>query len=375
MTAHHQCEESLPAGLLLGPAQDLGGSTRSTVHRHLLDAPHEWGRSVIVKRFLPQLPGANAAMGYDREYVALQHLPGAPSLLHADPQSQLLVLEDLGDHPTLADLLLGADPRWAWEGCLDWARALGGSLRSDPEVLAQARRGLVDALIQDRQVRAEYPVLGMRRLHELTGNRYASAAIAELSDLVEWLEQDSDRHVLGPGDACPDNALMTPEGVRLVDLEGAGIRHAAFEAAYAAEPFSTCWCVYAMPTLLPGKMLEAFTAAAEPALPGLGQDPHWPRQVRGAIALWVAASSIWLLEGAMADRDLRSGNRAARVQGPPMRALLMSRWRRVLRECADELPDTAAAFDAALTWAQRSWAGSPQLDELAAYPAWDSGTN
>lgn len=49
--------------------------------------------------------------------------------------------------------------------------------------------------------------------------------------------------------------------------------------------------------------------------------------------------------------------------GPVFRALLTSRWRWVVRECALELPDVAAACDEALTWAARAWStgSSPDL--------------
>lgn len=368
MTAHPW----LPADVRLGDGVDLGGSTRSQVHRHRVHVgPEGWGSSVVVKRFLPQEPGSRAAMGYGRERTALQHLPGVPRLLAADDSSRTLVMEDLGEHATLADVLLGDDPRAAWEQSLAWARALGAAMRSDAETLGAARRQFGPAAAEERQMRIEFPRRGLARLSELGGVSHGAAATAELTDAVDWLEQDSQRHVLAPGDSCPDNALLTPAGVRLVDLEGAGVRHAAYEAAYAAEPFSTCWCVFAPPDGLTDQMLGEFTRAASEQLPGLAEDPAWPRQVRAAVAAWVASSGLWLLDGAVEDRQMTSGGRHL---GPAMRALLVARWRWVVRECAEELPDTAAVFDEAITWALRTWGGqSPggQLGlELAPYPAW-----
>lgn len=180
---------------------------------------------------------------------------------------------------------------------------------------------------------------------------------------MDWLDADSTRHVLAPGDSCPDNAVLTPDGVRFLDLEGTGIRHAALEAAYVAEPFSTCWCVFAPPSGLTSSMLSAFTTGAGTVLPDLAQDPDWPRQVRAAVALWVASGALWLLEGALADRRINPDH-----GGPPFRALLVARWRWVVRECADELPDTAALCDEAITWALRTWRQGSMLD-LPAYPA------
>jgi hypothetical protein len=156
--------------------------------------------------------------------------------------------------------------------------------------------------------------------------------------------------------------------VRFVDLEGAGVRHIAYEAAYAAEPFSTCWCVFTPPAGLTGAMLDAFTAGAQGSLPGLADDPAWPRQVRAAVAAWVLSGTLWLLDGATADRAMAPPGRT----GPPFRALLLARWRWVVRECAEDLADVAAACDEAITWGVRSWRDGSPLD-LPGYPAFGGG--
>lgn len=359
----------LPLGTRLGPGLDLGGSSRSLVHRHeVLEGPPGWGRSVVVKRFLPQPAGSRAAMGYGRELVGLATLPGTPRLLAHDDATRTLVMEDLGAHaPTLADVLLGADAGAAWRQTVAWAGALGRTVCADAELVAGARRRLGDAVREDRDARRDYPRRALMRLREVAGARSAAAATAQILDVVDWLEGDTRRHVLGPGDTCPDNAVLTGEGVRFLDLEGAGVRHVAYEAAYAAEPFSTCWCVFTPPSGLTGAMLGAFTSAASVQLPGLADDPGWPRQVRSAAAVWVLSSTLWLLEGALEDRVLSGGHETPR--GPAFRALLTSRWRWVVTECADELPDVVAVCDEALAWALRSWRAGTSLD-LPAYPAW-----
>lgn len=357
-------EGVLPAGVVLGEPEPLGGSSRSVVARlPVIEAPADWGESVVVKRFLPQPEGRRAAMGWRREAVGLRHLPGAPALLAQDRESETLVMEDLGTHPTLADALLDGDADGAWRHTLAWAAALGTAVTGGEEALAAARHGLgTELLAEDRRWQVDFPQRGLTRLAEVAGIRSGRAAAAQARDLVDRLQHDTARHVLGPGDACPDNAVLTPGGVRLLDLEGAGIRHLAYEAAYAAEPFSTCWCVFTPPAGLTDAMLSAFTSAAAERVPGLVDDEEWRAQVRSAVALWVLAGSMWLLDGALADRTI-APDRA----GPAFRALLTSRWRWVVRECADELPDIAAACEEALAWGRRTWRDS-DLD-LPAYPA------
>ncbi|MGC5583905.1 hypothetical protein ACQE98_14760 [Ornithinimicrobium sp. W1679] len=353
------------AGVVLGEPVELGGSVRSTVHRcRVVEGPAAWGESVVVKRFVPAPPGSRAAMGYEREVAGLSHLPGVPALLASDDATRTLVLEDLGVHPTLADVLLDPHAQDAWRHTVRWAAALGRAVSADPRVLADARLRLGEAGIQDRQVRRDQPRQGLTRLQEVTGLRDVRAATAQLLDVVDRLEGDTARHVLGPGDACPDNAVLTPAGVRLLDLEGTGVRHVALEAAYAAEPFSTCWCVFTPPQGLTDQTLSAFTAAAEPALPGLAADPDWLRQVRSAVACWVLAGTLWLLDGAVADRTMAPAGR----QGPGFRALLLARWGWVARECSGELPAVAAVCEEAVGRGRRAWREGSALD-LPGYPA------
>lgn len=354
----------LPPGTELADPVDLGGSRRSTVTRYAVrTGPPGWGTSVVVKTFRPDATGDAVARGYQRERVGLAHLPSAPALLVRDDRSRSLLMEDLGDHPTLADVLLGQDADTAYQQTLAWAGALGRTIRPAAALPEDARRLLGTVTAQDREAVRRNAQTGLTRLREVAGLRHGAAAAAELADVADWLDADTGRHVLAPGDACPDNAVLTPSGVRFLDLEGTGVRHAALEAAYVAEPFSTCWCVFTPPSGLTSSLLSAFTTGAQAVLPGAAQDPDWPRQVRAAVALWVACGALWLLDGALADRRMNPGG-----GGPPFRALLVARWRWVLRECADDLPDTAALCDEALTWALRTWREGSML-ELPAYPA------
>lgn len=359
----------LPDGVRLGEGTDLGGSERSVVSRHpVLDGPHGWGRTVVVKRFLPQPEGRRSATGFTQERVGLAELPGAPRLFFHDTTTQTLVMEDLGTHPTLADALLGDDAAGAWRHTLRWAGALGRAVVADGAVLERAAERLGPALAVDRQSRRDFPIRGLVQLCEVGAVADVSAAQAQIRDAVDWLAQDTGRHVLSPGDTCPDNAILTPDGVRFLDLEGTGIRHVAYDAAYTAEPFSTCWCVFTAPAGLTGSALDAFTEGAQQWWPGLLQDPVWPRQVRAAIAVWVLAGTLWTLDGAVADRVMTGPGTAEEPLGPRFRALILSRWRWVARECVDELPAVAEACAQAAAWAERHWAdGSPLV--LPGYPA------
>ena len=80
------------------------------------------------------------------------------------------------------------------------------------------------------------------------------------------------------------------------------MHHAAYDAAYAAMPFSTCWCVFDPPPGFTDQLLARFTATLGTHLPDLVREPGWTRAVDLASASWILAMTGWLLFGADEDR-------------------------------------------------------------------------
>ena len=77
-----------------------------------------------------------------------------------------------------------------------------------------------------------------------------------LVHIAGGLETDEGWLTVGPADACPDNVLVTPDGLRLLDFEGAARYHALFDAGSLALPFPSCWCHDALAEELRGELLD-----------------------------------------------------------------------------------------------------------------------
>ncbi len=112
----------------------------------------------------------------------------------ADDERQIIVMADLGTHPTLATALLGDDPGWAWTSCLAWAAALGEQINPQPGVVAAAHATLGQSVDQDQHERAEAPRVGLAKLAKV--GIEVDAAMKELLDAVAQLEEDQSRHAL-----------------------------------------------------------------------------------------------------------------------------------------------------------------------------------
>lgn len=330
-------------GTTVADPQPLRGSDRSTVLR--CQVP---GGTVVVKKY-PD----GAASSFAREVAGLTALDRTPELLAVDRDHRLVVMSDLGTGPTLADLLLGVDADTAWAGALEWVDALGDTLGRS-QVGTEAFSAVLSGLpAQEPSAAAR---AGVRRLLDDVLGLPADPAIeAELDAIATLDHRDPRSDVVSPTDTCPDNAIRTPDGWRFLDLEGAAVHHVAYDAAYAAMPFSTCWCVFDPPPGFTDRLLDRFTAAVGAHLPDVVGDPGWARAVDLASAGWILAMTGWLIDGADEDRP-RVGPEG--VPSPSYRQLLTTRWRGGAVRLSSTLPAVAGLLAAAAAWADDEWGAS-----------------
>ncbi len=373
------------AGVALGAAlaepEPLGGSTRSLVVRarvvaglttDRLDttraAAHAPGSTVVVKRFLDG-PGAHG-LPFEHEVAGLLTLDRTPVLLAVDEAHRLLVMSDVGDGPTLADLLLGTDRDAAWQGALSWATALGelaGASGQHVERFSSelAARGVVRGWDLDADARAGvHRLVGALPTPTDLARDPLDATLAFLHDDLEALASlraPGSAVVVSPGDTCPDNAVLTPAGWVFLDLEDTTAHPPALDAAYTLMPFSTCWCVFDPPPGLTDELLAAFTTGLGRHLPDAVVEPAWNRDVLVACAGWILAMTGWLLEGAIEGRP-RVGPEG---RSPSYRQLVLSRWRWGAEHLRDVTPGIAALLSDGVAWAEREWGPSPS----GGYPA------
>jgi hypothetical protein len=309
---------------------------------------------VIVKHFLSD------AGGFVRESAGLELCPRTPELLAADPVNHLIVMSDLGDLPTLADLLLGDDPDAAWAGARTWARALGQAAGASRSRVAEARQRLADAEPWDatadlcQGVDCLLEAAGAALSAPLTAPTSATptkAGIeAELAPALR-LRSPGAAAIVSPTDTCPDNAVLGPDGWWFLDLEGTQVEHAALAAAYALLPFATCWCVFDPPSGLTDLLLTEFSAGLAEHAPDIVAEPGWSLAVRQACALYLVLVTGWLWKSTVAGRP----SVGPEGRSPSYRQLMVSRWRWGALNLRADFPQLAAAMGDAAARALETW--------------------
>jgi hypothetical protein len=277
-------------------------------------------------------------------------------------------LEDLGRSPTLADKLLGDDPRAAERALLQWARALGrlhvstagreadftalirrvgGSSWHDPVVpMAQAAVAGLPELLQD--------VLGVP----------TAVVIEQYEQSIARILGATPYRAFSPSDVCPDNNVVSTKGVRFLDFEWGCVRDVCLDAASLRVPFPSCWCAFALPPGMTEAMLAAWRSQVATMWSDLENDDVLLPRLLDAQLLWVCQSTWSLLPRiAEADRPI-----AAHLQSPKRSSALASRWQRLRADAEAAGREEVAAHAEAVVAGLVTRFGGDVLD-LPVYPA------
>ena len=234
--------------LTIGPK--LPGSSRNVVFRATAG-----DRAVVVKHAVEDDGGTR----YRSERAALAFYAGdpelarlVPGLVYADDDTRTIVTDDIGECPTLAELLLAQDSAPAHNGLRELSALLGTFARR-----CATRLDAFDAT-------GTFPNhFALMQVRERVGGLTASpAAEAALLDACAALESPGAWGTVGSADACPDNVLVTPAGLKLIDFEGGAVYHALFDTATLTLPFPSCWCHDALPDPLRSELLGIYAEAA-----------------------------------------------------------------------------------------------------------------
>jgi Ser/Thr protein kinase RdoA (MazF antagonist) len=278
---------------------------RADVFRLRLDG----GRSAVLKRRGQDGEAGQhggEAGGFGIELATLEYLnampePVAPRLLGADTEAGIVVMEDLGPGPSLADSLLTGEPGRAQADLIAFARALGrlhawSGSRGD-ELAALRARYAPGAALEPAWMGA------IER-----GREAFLGVAAELGLATDGVEDEisglgalmSGSGYLGlvHGDACPDNVRLTGGDCRIFDFETSGWGPVVLDAAYLLAPFPSCWCFGALPADVAAPAMDAYRVRVGTA--GIELGPDWDAAMAAAVAGWIIARGP-VMTGALDD--------------------------------------------------------------------------
>lgn len=262
------------------------------------------GGTVIVK--VPHIggDGYRGLRSLHNEQAALELLgevhPGSsPRLLAADPSLGVLVLEDLGDGPSLATYLLDHDGEAARVAAIRSAAALGAmhaATAGHADRFYGLRRKLSDVDWEADRLNLRGMDMGerFRRLSALLRDHLLPephGADDELAAILDELAEPGPFLALSSGDPCPDNGRITTDRVQFFDFEAGAFRHALADAAHYLVPFPNCWCWRRLPEEVAGEMEAAYRTELAIGCPATCDDERYNHALAAVVGAWF----VWTL--------------------------------------------------------------------------------
>jgi hypothetical protein len=363
----------LGARVRLADPVDLGGTGRSVVVRvKVASTPFSLPRTLVVKRYPPAAPDRDPFAHEAAGHQLLTALPSGerltPELFAQDNRKRLVVLEDLGRAPRLADKLLGCDARAAERGLLSWAHAMGRlhatTAGRDADFGALMRRQGSQCCQDPVAVDLHAALEGLPSLLETVLGVPTSSGALDYAAQAGRAFTTSRRRAFSPSTSCPDNHLITSKGVRFLDFEGGCVRDIVFDAACFRVPFPSCWCAWGLPAGMSEAMIAAWRAEVTSVWPDLDDDAVFLPRLLEAQLLWV-----WLATWRGLP-DLRSFDISGQfhLDAPRRTTVLIARWSR-LRDAAAALGVQQAAEHAGAVVGALVDRYRPAATELPLYPA------
>ena len=187
--------------------------------------------------------------------------------IHVDDDAGVMLQTDLGEWPTLQDVLLGDDPAAAARGMVEMATAVGRLHASTIDRRAEHQRHLAafSADVETGQMYVDGAEHwdGIEQACTELGLPSATRARNEVTCLLARSTGPGPSSALIHRDLNPTNVLLTDAGARLVDVEGSGFGHLGIDACFLHYPFphhSSPW------GLLPDGVVDSADAAYRTAL-------------------------------------------------------------------------------------------------------------
>jgi hypothetical protein len=290
--------------------------------------------------------------------------PLTPRCYAGDRAAGVVVMEDLGQGQGIDDLLLGDDPRAAAAALIELATMLGRmhALTMGKESLYnRIREGLGPHPQNTEYYSYQWLATTFHTTVATLKITPPPGAEEELAALINALGSPGLFSAYTHGDPCPDNALRTATGMKLIDFDIGGFRHALTEGVYGRIHFPTCWCVNRIPEHIVLNMEAVYRSELAQGCAEAAEDDHFYPAVVMACAYWLLAMtsfrplSVWL------ESDLTWGIATVR-----QRYLARAD---ILAHTAEEfgyLPAMGATFKAIAAELRLRW---PEADTLPYYPA------
>jgi hypothetical protein len=348
-----EAELSAKFGVNVQIADDMQNFRSSSVYRCALQqSPGGTAPNRVIVRVPREGTIRSGRMGLSIEQAALEYLASlgstlAPRFLAGGGAAGFVVTEDLGNHPSLLDILLAKDPEAAGQGMIAFARGLGRlhtQTAGQPESIHAALPVVRVPVVEHwQQVQKAVMQLGLPTPQQIEGDIEAiTCLLAESGGCLS----------LSNGDCSVVNCQISDGNIRFFDFEEACFQYPLIDAAVLRFPYPTGGPPWYLPPEVTLKGEAAYRAELAKVCPVAQDDNQWERGMAAAVAAWTILRLTRLPKvDAGPDRDawrLLPSDWSASIPIRSRRQQLVS----ILETCIDSIhrADTFESFGA---WCER----------------------
>jgi len=347
------------------------------------DPPVATPASVIVKKArtepgVPTDPDAttgNPAQPLLEEWAGLAFLNDVlpktgliPQFYGGDRAACIVVLEDLGKGPSLVNALQGTDPAYARQ-CLTLHAQAVAELHA--HTLGQeARYWQIRDALGPRGIPRDWKTYGnlldtqgwgdlralqreLQKGFDRIGQQVPAPFWDEYAALVAAIEQPSPFRAYVHNDTCPDNSLLTPGGLRLIDFERSGYHLCLLDVVYCRLSMPHCYWANRLPADVPAMVERAYRKVLSQVLPAAAEERLFGMKLTEACAYWIISNGMWLVHRDFA-QDFTWGSATWR-----QRVLLRLEQFAATTEEFSHLPTMGAAARETVRRLQSHWTCDP----------------
>lgn len=114
-----------------------------------------------------------------------------------------------------------------------------------------------------------------------------------LTCLQQRVDRPGEQAVLVHRDACPDNALVAGDTIRLIDFENAKFGSPAVDASFVRMQLPSCWCSGPLPDRLIDRAERAYRDELHPVFPPASEDDWFSQVALDGCCYWVLKTLHW----------------------------------------------------------------------------------
>jgi hypothetical protein len=300
-----------------------------------------------------------------------------PKLYASQHTEQLVIMEDLGECPSLQDLLYGADPAAAYQALSEWGVLLGrlhrAALGQETQFL-EIQSGLGAATsVSDGSIDLRDLLPELRECLQTLAIPLPDGFERNLNAVADAMRGSSPFRTFAHFDAGPHNVLLAQDGLKLLDYELAGFGNGLIDTTGARMAFPAAYRGRRIPRAGLETVEANYRTHLADANPLIADDTVYQTAITQACAHH-AFVKMWGFWKNYLKNRLRVGDRYEAQQGiNPDRAAyfrqMVFTYLLAFANTAEEfrqLPDLRAVIQQVMDALRREW---PDLEPWPVFPA------